>query len=138
MTVADIINQALRKIGIVGHGQEANGEQARAALDAFNLMCHAWRLEGIDIWAVGAGIGNPTSGLDANDFDAASPFVAPAAFREGAVYCLAARIAPEYMVQVQFNERDYLRKMRAHMLTIDSVQLDPLLRQSRFVRGYSL
>jgi len=126
-TIADIIEQAMRKIGVVGHGQTANGEQSRAALQTFNLMLHGWRLDGIDAWRMDAALGPPTSGLDPQDYEATADFPMPAAFREGAVYCLAARLAPEYMVPAAFSEEAFLSKMRAHLMVIDDAEIDPAL-----------
>ena len=118
VTVSDIITTAYRKLGIVGHGQEATGEQAEAGLDAFNAMLHGWRLEGIDF----------SSGLsvlqDAPDHAAADPFPLPATFREGATYCLAGRLAPEYSIGPQFDESAFKILMRSALMEIPTSAVD--------------
>lgn len=132
VTVADIIATAYRKLGVVGHGQTATGEQAEAGLEAFNAMLHGWRLEGIDPY-------RSLSVLDdAPDHAAADTFPLPAAFREGAAYCLAGRLAPEYSMPPQFDEASFKSLMRAALVEIPTSSVDPALtyRSNRLSRGY--
>ena len=133
VTVSDIIATAYRKIGVVGHGQTATGEQSAAGLEAFNAMVHGWRLDGIS-FASGMSVLDDTPDSQITD-----PFPMPAAFREGAIYCLAARLSPEYSLPPQFNEADFKSMMRAALTEIPTSTIDPAMTylNSRVWRGHS-
>lgn len=133
VTVADIIAQAYRKIGVVGHGQDATGEQSQAGLDAFNAMVHAWRLDGIDFYS------NLSTLDDAPDMVATDLFPMPASFREGSIYCLAARLSPEYSLPPMFDENSFKSQMRAALIEIPTSTIDPAMTylNSRAWPGYS-
>ena len=132
VTVADIIAQAYRKIGVVGHGQDATGEQSLAGLDAFNAMVHGWRLDGIS-FAPGSSVMDDTPDSQITD-----PFPMPAAFREGAIYCLAARLSPEYSLPPQFDENGFKSMMRSALVEVPTSDIDPAMTylNSRVWRGY--
>ncbi len=121
ITVSDIIDTAYRKIGVVGHGQTATGEQSEAGLGAFNAMLQGWRLDGLDFY----------SGLsvldDAPDHAATDTFPLPSAFREGTIYCLAGRLSPEYSMPPQFDENSFKAMMRAALVEIPTSYVDPAL-----------
>lgn len=119
-TVADLIEAAFRKIGIVGPGMAASGDESKAALQTFNAMLHAWRLEGINY-------GAPTDPLaDQMDYAETDNFPFPASFREGAIYCLASRIAPEYQLQ-GFDVEAFKQLMRTALVVIPTSSVDPAL-----------
>ena len=123
MNVSQIISAAYRKIGVVGHGQTATAEQTEAGAEAFNLMIQGWRLDGIDFWL--APTVDPLATLDNYDLTEEAPI--PGAFLEGTVYSLAARLAPEYAVQVQFDERQFMGRMRAALVKVPTCAPDGAL-----------
>lgn len=142
VTVADIIAQAYRKIGVVGHGQDATGEQALAGLDAYNNMVQAWRLDGIDLQnaALDWDSTSRTSTLtDAPDSLATDTFPLPASFREGTIYCLASSLSPEYSLPPQFDVNSFKSMMRAALVVIPTSDIDPAMTylNSRRWPGYS-
>jgi hypothetical protein len=112
-TVRDIIFRAGRKIGMA----DMNADEASAGLDAFNDMVQGWKLDGIDVWHLNAlNDGFPMVDAPMSDFTFASLFPMPDAFREGATFCLASRMAPEY--GLAFDADDFVRKVQAHYATI--------------------
>ena len=114
MLISEIINAAFRKIGVVADGQSATADEAADALEAFNLMVSAWLLDGIDVWRVP---GNDPF-AEVHDWHATDVFPLPPAFREGAVYLLAAKISPEFSLPPMFDENAYRAKMRAAFVDI--------------------
>lgn len=84
-TTRDIIERAHRKIGVVASDEPMTADQAQNGLDALNMMMHSWSLT-VPTWAH-------------TDTTLTATFPMPATFHEGAVYQLAARIAPDFMVQ---------------------------------------
>ena len=120
MTVADIIQAALRKIGVVGPGMTATGNESETALEVLNTMLHGWRLDGLDF----SQTVDPL--LDQPDLAANDRFPLPAAFREGVIYCLASRLAPEYSLPA-FDVEAFLVRMRAAVATVPTSSVDPAL-----------
>lgn len=49
--VIDIINQALKDIGVIGDGQTANDEQVTGAFDTLNQMLGQWQVDNLHIYA---------------------------------------------------------------------------------------
>lgn len=125
MKVSEIVNAAYRKIGVVGHGVAATAEQTAAGAEAFNLMIQGWRLEGIDFWLTPDV--DPLLTLDSYALTEEAPI--PSAFLEGTIYSLAARLAPEYSVQVQFDEDAFKRRMQAALVKVPTVKIDRTLQR---------
>lgn len=121
-TVQQIIERAGRKIG----ANDMTAAELTDALSTFNEMCSGWRLHGIDIWRSELGAD------DALDVTAIVPeaaltdeFPMPDAFREGAIYMLASRMAPEF--STAFDSEDFLRRMQAHYARVPSAEVDSML-----------
>ena len=125
MTVAEIVEAALRKIGVVGHGQVATAEQAASGAQAFNLMIHAWGLDGIDLSLSPDDL--PLSQMA--DYAAATDPGIPSALIEGTIYCLAARLAPEYSVAVQFDDEAFKAKLRNALRKDVKAIMEPALQR---------
>lgn len=121
VTVSDIISAAYRKIGVSGRGQDLSGEDAVIGLEVLNAMIHAWRLEGIDFSARASVLD------DAYDWSATDDFPLPAAFREGVIYCLADRLAPEYSLPPSFDVMAFKSLLRTALLEIPTSSVDPAL-----------
>lgn len=51
-TVREVLESALRKIGVVAEDEPMTEDQANAALRAFNRMLKAWQNRGYNLWAV--------------------------------------------------------------------------------------
>ena len=126
-TVRDIIAQAYRKVGF---GVDApTGDEFLAGVDAFNNMIHAWKLRGVNIFdredTFGEGFPDPS--LNDKDFGENDTFPMPLAFREGTVYCLAARLAPEYTAPVTWDEDAFFRAMQGYYQNVNAATFDPEL-----------
>ena len=118
MRVSEIVVAALRKIGVAGHGQTATAEQIQAGVQAFNMMIHGWRLEGMDISL----FPNAPAAAILDDFEVGDEAPIPSAFLESVVFCLAARIAPEY--QIAFAEPEAAtRRLQAALVQVPEVRM---------------
>jgi hypothetical protein len=118
MLVSQIVEAALRKIGVVGHGQAMTAEQLASGVQAFNLMLHGWALDGIDLTLF------PDIPAASIRDDYAGPEVAPipSAFLEGTVFSLAARIGPEYSIMIPEPE-GFVRRMQAALIKVPEAQM---------------
>ena len=103
-TVRDICTRALRKIGVVPQGDEPDGEQLLEAIEAYNMMVHAWKVEGFDLNHV--------------TLAASDAFSLGAEYEEGCVYILASRMSPDYEVPQAFNPDEWFRSIQAANHTI--------------------
>ena len=112
-TVHDILERAYRKVGIIAHDDAMTADHAAAGLNTFNDMLHSWEL-------VGIALGHTDVGLS-------DAFPLADKFREGAVYLLASRLAPDWSVPVAFDAYVFLREIQASYMVIDTVALDPML-----------
>lgn len=121
VTVHDIVIRAHRKIGVVAQDEEMTADQGRAGQDAFNEMVHAWALHGIAL--------SPAFADKAltDDFPLADKY------REGTIYLLASRLAPEYVMPATFDAGEFFRKIQADLVAVPAVSIDSaLLRIGRY------
>ncbi len=102
-TAQDIVTRALRKAGVVGHGENAASEDASAALEDLNMMLAAWKLSGVDITHTALSL--------ADTFPLADDY------EEGSVYMLASRILPDFKFPQAFDADDFFRKIQAAYTT---------------------
>lgn len=121
-TTRDVCQRALRKIGVLAHGETAEADNAVATLDDLNMMLAAWKLAAVDI-------GHTTLSLS-DDFPLA------AEYEEGTVFMLASRISPDYKAPAMFDADDFFRKIQAAyadppLITIDAAVLRPPSREAR-------
>ena len=121
-TANDIVQRALRKIGVLAPGETAAAENASAGLDDLNMMLAAWKLSDVDITH------SPLESVDT--------FPLAAEYEEGAVFHLAARLAPDYSFPIGFDADDFFRKIQAayadpSTLSIDAALLRPPSREAR-------
>lgn len=112
-TMADIVNRAYRKIGVLAIDEELGGDEAETGIEALNGMLHEWSLRGVDI--------SHTDKILSDEFPLA------AAYRDGTVYMLASRLAPDYVVPQAFDADDFFRAIQAAYMTIDTVSFDKAL-----------
>lgn len=114
-TTRDIVQRSLRKVGIVGVGQNAPADIAGVGLDDLNMMLAAWKLAAVDI----------THSALTLDTD----FPLAAEYEEGTVHMLAGRIAPDYQFPVGFDPDDFFRKIQAAYAATDVLLTMPLALQ---------
>lgn len=114
-TVRGIIERAYRKTGIVAVDEPMDADQAAAGLSAFNEMVSAWALDGITL--------SPafTDALLDDTFPLADKF------REGTIYLLASRLAPEWLRPVAFDADDFFRKVQAAYMVVTEATIDSTL-----------
>ena len=118
MRVSEIVAAAMRKIGVVGHGQTASAEQIEAGVQAFNLMVQGWPLDGIDISL----FPDMPAAAILDNAEANDDLPIPSAFLESIVFCLAARLAPEYMIP--FPEPDAaIRRLQSALVKVPTAQM---------------
>lgn len=110
-TVRDIIQRAYRKIGVVADDEPMTPDQAANGLSSLNAMMHGWKLFGIDI--------------EHADLAVSQDFPLAPEFHEGAVYCLAQRIAPDN--SLGFDGDMFLRALQAAFLVIPEARMPSAL-----------
>lgn len=121
MKVSEIVTQALAKLGVVQHGAAPTADEMASGVRAFNAMVAGWALDGINLWL------SPEQDALA-DYPprlATEDSGIPPAFVEGAVFCLASRLAPEYDKAIAWDDRVWLRKMRAALLVVPKMRVEP-------------
>lgn len=111
-TVRDIIERAYRKIGVVAQDEPMQAEQASTGLSAFNEMVSAWALYGITL--------SPAF----TDAALADAFPLADKFREGTIYLLASRLAPEWKEPTAFDADDFFRRVQAAYMVIAEAEID--------------
>lgn len=94
-----IITRALRKLGVVSADEDATADQEANALDALNMMMHAWKLRSVDI--------------EHTDLASSDTFPLDPEFEEGTVYLLASRLSPDYQIPQSFDADDWFRTFQA-------------------------
>lgn len=97
-TVQDIVNRAFRKIGVKAEDENLTADQAQAGVDALNMMVAAWPRMGIPAYMAPVEVGDD---FPLDDWT-----------HEAVVYCLAARLAPDYG-QAGPDDARYLQMLRA-------------------------
>lgn len=121
-TVQDVIQRAGRKIGL----NDMTAEELADGLAAFNEMLAGWRTQGVDVWRSDSDDGMINVEAAVPELGLADELPFPAAFREGAIYILASRMAPEY--SSGFDADAFMRRMQAHYMTIRPVEFPNMLR----------
>lgn len=120
-TARDIVERALRKIGVVASDEAMTPDQAANGVDALNMMMHGWVMDGIDIAHT--------------DLDAADEVPLQPQFIEGCVYLLAERLAPDFSMQ-GFDVRAFKRRLSAAYLIIPDARIDTGLRNTSSQRRW--
>lgn len=114
-TVRDIVERAHRKIGVVAQDEAMTADQGQAGLDAFNEMLHAWALDGITL--------SPAF----TDAALTTTFPLEDKYREGTIYLLAGRLAPEYQAPAGFDADDFFRKVQAAYFVAPTATFDAVI-----------
>lgn len=115
-TVRDICTRALRKAGVVAHGEDAEAENASAALDDLNMMLAAWKLAGVD---------TSHTALELSD-----TFPLAGEYEEGTVFMLAGRMQPDFQFPPTFDADDFFRKIQAAYMEIEEATIPLALRRT--------
>lgn len=114
-TMLDIVTRAYRKIRVTGDGDPLEAVSAAEGMDALNDMLHEWKTRGVD--------------LTYTDLALTDTFPLPDQFREGTVYMLASRLAPEYARPREFDADDFFRNIQAAYMVIEEVTIPLGLRR---------
>lgn len=102
-TTRDIIERALRMIGVVAADEAMTADQADNGLGALNDMMHGWSAQGID--------------YAHTDLEISDPFPMDAKWRGATVALLAQRLGPDYLVMAPDADAS-LRQLQAGFMTI--------------------
>lgn len=121
-TVRDIVERAYRKIGVLAHDEDLDGGDAEVGIDAFNDMLHGWEARSV--------------ALSYSDVTLEDDFPLADKYREGTVYLLAERLAPDYSRPVSFDADDWFRCIQAdyaqeYLLTVPPALTRPPSREDR-------
>lgn len=120
MTTRDLVERALRIIGVLAVDETAPGEYAEIGLAAYNAMIASWRLYGIDLYSADQGLNE--------DIDLPPEYLEPAA------YILAARLQPEFSLPRTIDDARHLRLIRANYAGPENVRM-PTFRARYSVSG---
>ena len=112
-TIQDIVTAAYRKIGVVSEDEAMSDAMLTNGVDAFNRMLHGWKLRGVDVTH--------------SDLTATDTFPLGDEYQEGAIYVLAGRISPDYMVPANFDADDWFRTIQAAYMTITTATMPTAL-----------
>jgi hypothetical protein len=110
---SNIMERALRKIGVVSETEVMTGDQFTHAIETLNSMIHAWELEGVD--------------LDWTDLTGNEDFPLAAKYHEGVVYLLADRLSPDYEIPRSFDADRWFRSIQAANVVIPTVTMPKAL-----------
>lgn len=116
-TARDYIGRAMRLLGVIAAGEDAEASEAANGLQSLNAMLNAWALDGLDIG---------TAAYVLND-----EVYIPKGYEKGVAHSLAVEMAPEYgmvapqMVLMQAARMEAL--IRALQFDSDELTIDPML-----------
>lgn len=108
-TMLDIVERAYRKIRVTGDGDPLEAVSAAEGITALNDMLHEWKTRGVD--------------LAYADLKLTDVFPLEPQFREGTVYMLASRLAPEYARPREFDADDFFRNIQSAYMVIEPVTM---------------
>lgn len=105
-TARDIIDRAMRRIGVLAEDEQLTAAQASNGLESLNDMMHEWI----------------TLGIEYQHFDLSmlDDFPMDDRWRSAAVALLAERLAPDYGVAAPSAER-HMRALQAGLMRIDEL-----------------
>jgi hypothetical protein len=112
-TALEIVERAFRKINVKAEDEGLTADQIAHGLQTLNSMMHGWELWGILTTHV--------------DMAVDTVFPLAAKFEEGTMYCLAMRLAPDYVAPVGFNADDFLRRIQAAYIIIPEAAIPKAL-----------
>lgn len=102
-SVRDIVQRAYRKIGVLAIDDNLTGDDAQHGVNLFNDMLHAWETRGVDV--------------SHSDLTIDEPFPLADKYREGTIYLLAERLAPDYTRPANFDADAWFRAIQADYAT---------------------
>ena len=108
-TVRDVIEAAHRKLGVHDHSETLDASRADAGLFAFNSMLHSWKASGLN--------------FEHSDSVLTDSFPLPPEFKEGVIYLLAEKLAPDYMTPFMEGTREYFQDLQARYFDMDTFKL---------------
>lgn len=112
-TARDLIQAAMRKIGVVAEDEALTADQAAHCIGVLNRMIAGWELQGVNVGWRETGI--------SEDVDL------PLNIHEAVTYCLAERLGPDYGRPAP-DATLYFRQVAADYLIIPDGQIDRALR----------
>lgn len=128
-TAGDIVNRALRLIGIVGIGRSATAEEMQEGLGELRDMLADWELQGVRLGAL-VGV----------DLAITTTIPLPASHRGALQRNLAVLLAPEYGRTVEpalaMKADEGFRALQAAYLQVPEMRIDPALRGTYYPWGY--
>jgi hypothetical protein len=110
-TMRDFIARTLRKLPIQGIAESGDPDLTAHALDAFNMMASAWKLQGVNIYHA--------------DVVLTDDFPLPQEFEEGSMYLLAERLRPDFQRPRTFNADDWFRTFQAAYMPPNKASIAP-------------
>ncbi|MGD9664221.1 MAG: packaged DNA stabilization gp4 family protein [Novosphingobium sp.] len=122
-TARDIIERAMRRIGVVAMDEAMTADQAASAVNALNDMMHGWSAHGIAYTHADIGL---------ND-----AFPIDDKWRNATVMLLAERLAPDYGISMASAD-DSLRALQAGFMVIPDATIPSALLRTSSQRDLAL
>lgn len=132
-TARDVVQRALRIIGVVAIDEPATAEMSANTLEALNAMLKGWEAHGVDV-------NHDTDYTLSSTFETAT---LTSKYEDAVTYCLTKKIAPEFGVSLSAEAaRDAMNGwaiIQANFLTSKDLTFDKALRRMpsrRYGVGY--
>jgi hypothetical protein len=114
-TARDLVDAAMRKIGVVAEDEALTADQAAHGVAVLNRMIAGWELQGVTVgW---------------RETESAEEVDLPLNIHEAVIFCLAERLGPDYMRPAPDATRHF-RAIQAAYLIIPDVRVDRILRKT--------
>lgn len=121
-TARDLVDAAMRKIGVVAEDEAMTADQALHGVDTLNRMIAGWELQGVTVGWRETGISEEVD--------------LPLNLHEATIFCLAERLAPDYMRQAPDASR-YFRRIQAAYIIIPDAEVARALRRTPSQRRWT-
>lgn len=132
-TARDVVQRALRIIGVAAHDEPVHAAEAAIALTSLNAMLKGWEAHSVDV-------NHDTDYTLSSAFETAT---LTAKYRDAVTHCLAKEIAPEFGVSLTAEAArsaiDGWSIIQANFLTSEDLTFDKAMRRMpsrRYGVGY--
>ena len=121
-TARDLVTAAMRKIGVVAEDEALTADQAEHGTNVLNRMIAGWELQGVTVgW---------------RETEVSEEVDLPLNLHEATIFCLAAKLGPDYTRPAPDATRHF-RAIQAAYMIIPDMQPDSVLRRTPSQRRWT-
>lgn len=121
-TARDLIDAAMRKIGIVAEDEALTADQAAHGAAVLNRMVSGWELQGVTVGWRETGVSEEVD--------------LPLNLHDAVIFCLAERLGPDYQRPAPDATRHF-RAIQAAYMTVPEVEVPRMLRSTPSQRRWT-